>query len=457
MQPIPAHTFDELRQQFPEFIYHGFQVQKGTHSLKVQYDFELPGFCHFRPEMEFPERAFIHTSLLDNTALDNLLFHIGMIELISYWKATCSPIVRIKPYKLDAPQIEWWKHLYYQGLGEFFYVNNIMADPATFMQIESDAATGVTAVSHQVMNDILVPVGGGKDSVVTLELLKKQGFPIRPLIMNPRGATIATAAVAGFELNDCLVINRSIDPQLLRLNQQGFLNGHTPFSALLAFSCILAGALTGSGSIALSNEASADEATIKGTTINHQYSKSFEFEKDFTEYTSKYISKNIRYFSFLRPLHEIQIAKIFSRFPQYFPVFKSCNVGSKTDTWCGSCAKCLFAYIILSPFIAEEKLVAIFGHDLLNNESLLSYFNELCGISENKPFECIGTINEVNQALKMTLAQRTTLPTLLKYYQNHPQYQSLQNTCTPGLSEGTAEQHFLSKEHFQIIKRAIND
>jgi hypothetical protein len=46
-------------------------------------------------------------------------------------------------------------------------------------------------------------------------------------------------------------------------------------------------------------------------------------------------------------------------------------------------------------------MVHIFGEDLLNKPSLQQYFDELTGIAENKPFECVGTVDEVNQALGM--------------------------------------------------------
>ena len=126
--------------------------------------------------------------------------------------------------------------------------------------------------------------------------------------------------------------------------------------------------------------------------------------------------RNYNYFSFLRPLSELQIAMLFSRFTQYHDVFRSCNVGSKQDVWCGHCAKCLFAYIILSPFIAPERLNAIFGKPMLDDETLQHEFLQLVGEAETKPFECVGTVSEVRQALGMALERwyRAERPALLK-------------------------------------------
>ena len=262
-----------------------------------------------------------------------------------------------------------------------------------------------------------MPIGGGKDSVVTLELLRRAGKRIRPLIMNPRGATIECTRVAGFTMDEVLVIRRTIDPKLLELNAQGYLNGHTPFSAMLAFYTMLASYLSGIPNVALSNENSANESTVLGTTVNHQYSKSLEFENDFREYVRVRSAEMsgcagegacvpvFNYFSFLRPLSELQIAMLFSRFTQYHDVFRSCNVGSKQDIWCGHCAKCLFAYIILSPFIEPERLNTIFGKAMLDDLTLEHEFRQLVGMEETKPFECVGTVSEVRQALAMAVSR----------------------------------------------------
>ena len=182
---------------------------------------------------------------------------------------------------------------------------------------------------------------------------------------------------------------------MLLLNQEGFLNGHTPFSALLAFITLLIGVGSGSKYIALSNESSANESTVPGTDINHQYSKSVAFERDFREYVALHLNSEIQYFSFLRPLNEMQIASLFSQCTAYHEVFRSCNAGSKTDSWCGKCPKCLFTWIILSPFLTRERLTEIFGKDLMRDPELKPIFEELNGTSAVKPFECVGTVEEV--------------------------------------------------------------
>ena len=209
-----------------------------------------------------------------------------------------------------------------------------------------------------------------------------------------------------------------------------------------------------SNHIALSNESSANETTVENSNVNHQYSKSFEFEKDFREYTEKYISGSFNYFSFLRPLSEIQIGKIFSRFTKYHLAFRSCNVGSKNDTWCGKCPKCLFAFIILSPYIERNKMIEIFGSDLLNDEDLLFYFEQLIGIEKVKPFECIGTVSEVNIAVNLIIKKigENELPYLLKYYKSANLYEKYSNLDFKTEINNIENNHFLTDEFIKLIK-----
>ncbi len=230
------------------------------------------------------------------------------------------------------------------------------------------------------------------------------------------------AEIAGFSIEEIIEVKRNIDKNVLDLNAKGFLNGHTPFSAMVAFLTYLIAFLTGKKYVALSNEDSANESNVDGEKINHQYSKSLEFENDFRWYAENYLKAGVEYFSMLRPISELQIAMLFSKLEAYHPIFNSCNVGSKKEPWkwCCNCPKCLFVYTILSPFLYKEKLVKIFGEDLFEKEELLQTFIELCGYGETKPFECVGTYEEIKYAITETMKKIPgKLPVLLEYYNNN--------------------------------------
>lgn len=413
-------TFDELRAQHPVFTYEGYDYSLEGEGLRIQFHYRIGDAIRFDPTMLLSAGRNARYPA-DLKTLEGIIFHIGMIELISYWKCTCSPVIRILPHRLNADQQEWWRKLFWLGLGEFRYTNNLHTTPTDFFDFEfAEEATEIPSSAYPHVepdNRVIVPIGGGKDSVVTLEELRT-GREVVPFIINPRGATIECARVAGFPDNkDMLILQREIDPRLIQLNKEGYLNGHTPFSAMLAFYTTLLSAVTGIRDVALSNESSANEPTIPGTQINHQYSKSLEFELDFRDYVDHFMNGCNHYYSHLRKLTELQIAERFAQHPQYFPVFKSCNVGSKEDKWCCHCPKCLFAYVILSPFIDDSTMVRIFGEDLLDNAELAPTLDELDGMSKTKPFECVGTIREVNEAMRRLCNTRPE-KALVKHYIN---------------------------------------
>ena len=452
------HKYNKFRKQFKRFTYESFDFKRSFECLEVSYNFNLDNKYFFRPTITIPIREFMLSENLNEIKLRNILFHIGMIELISYWKAACPKEIVVKPYSLNEEQKEWWKRLYYNGLGEFFYLNSIQANLEDFVKIISESKDELSKISINTTDSALIPIGGGKDSTVTLELLKEYDKNNLLLILNPRKACTDTALIAGYDNSRILIINRRLDPVLLKMNDEGFLNGHTPFSALLAFVSLLAAAISGRKHIALSNESSANESTVEGSSVNHQYSKSFEFEKDFREYYLKYITEDINYFSLLRPINELQIVKLFVKNKKYFPVFKSCNAGSKTDIWCGNCPKCLFVSIILSPFIDDKTLFKIFGTNILDKQNLHYQFEQLIGLTETKPFECVGTIDEVNASLCETIKRRSgKLPYLLEYYKTTPNYLKYKNENISTLLNAYNDKHFLTKKFEDILKNNIND
>lgn len=439
------YKFDAFRKEFSTFTFEKQLVKVENGSLFLAFDFHLDERYFFRPTLEIPARAFFDWNSLSTESLEALAFQIGMTELVSYWKIACPKRVVVKPFTLTERQKDFWKKLYYNGLGEFLYLNGISVTEVDLMQIESLGEKPFAKVSNSLEEKTLVPIGGGKDSVVTLECLRKE-MPVIPLIVNPRGATLNCVKTAGYDENGYIVINRTLDPTMLKLNAEGYLNGHTPFSALLAFISVLAAFGSRSKYIALSNESSANESTVPGTNINHQYSKSIEFERDFRNYVAENLNGEVQYFSFLRPLNELQIARIFSQCEAYHFVFRSCNVGSKTDSWCGHCPKCLFTWIILSPFLSREKLTAIFGKDLMSDMSLRPIFEELNGTAAVKPFECVGTVEEVRACISTLKDKEGTL------FEKAPQGETTIKTILHRFNK----EHFLPIQFEQILKSSLD-
>ncbi len=412
------HTFDELRSEYPEFLYTGYETSYTDAGLEVIYRYEIPGLSDFHTRWVFPATRKEYTPVLKA-----LVFSLGMAEAISYYKITCPRNVKVLCGSLDGEQISWWEKLFYKGLGEFQYVNGIDVPQEELLKISwinegsagkipedvgenapEDVEGGVsyggsvhTLHDPESYDGILVPIGGGKDSVVSLELLK--GRKIYTYSVNQSETIRNVIACCDHAAGD-LAAKRILDKRIIEFNEQGYLNGHIPFSSVVAFSCVITAYLNGIRHIALSNESSANESTVRDSFVNHQYSKTFEFEKDFDGYIKNLTDSDIHYFSLLRPYTELKIASMFAKSRGYHKAFRSCNRGSKQGIWCCNCPKCLFVYIILSPFLTEEELIDIFGEKLLDKDSLDTEFKELTGISENKPFECVGMRSEVCASIR---------------------------------------------------------
>ena len=396
--------YNDLRKQYKNFYYHSYEIEEDDTKIKITYHFEIEGLSIFEPTFTLPKASNCR-SVSNLKVFKEAAFSLGLVELISYWKIACPPQTHIECGYLDETQIIWWKKLYFNGLGEFFYINHIDTDMDSFMSIDTSGKkiTGDEDKSNYHGN--LIPVGGGKDSFVSLSILENMKEENHAFVINKVMSAIHSANAAGYTNERLINPTRTLDSRMLELNKQGFLNGHTPFSAMAAFASVITAITYEKKYICLSNEASANESTIEGSKVNHQYSKTFEFEEDFKFYMDTYISKEIHYFSLLRPLSELQITCIFSSLKDYHSVFRSCNVGQKEEKWCGKCAKCLFVAIMLSAFINDEEIQAIFGRDILNDQEMYSLFEQLTGISVNKPFECVGTREEVNIAVNMCISR----------------------------------------------------
>ena len=438
--------FEKLRKKHPVMHYENCQVSFSGSLVRVDFQFSIDGLAPFHPflEFRFPESISGGDLLRKKDELEELAYRIGLVELISYWKSACPPRIHLSGRKIDAREITWWKKLYLGGLGEFIYVNRILADPETFLSMEGDPEgrpvepfltvpfsggekkTG-SGPGDLTMEDlpldptgpVLIPVGGGKDSAVTMQLLQGTRKTFY-LAVNPIPSSERLLGHFDPEGGSTVRVKRVLDAKLLELNREGYLNGHTPFSAMIAFVSLFVAHAMDLPFIALSNESSANEINtiFHGHRINHQYSKTLEFENDFRSYVRERIGSPVEYFSFLRPWHEYRIAKEFAKYEGLHSLFNSCNRGGREGIWCGKCSKCLFTAIILLPFLSRERIAGIFGRDLFTDPELIPVFEELIGFDEkHKPLECVGTYEEVRFSLcRGVEKEEGNLPVLLQKY-----------------------------------------
>jgi hypothetical protein len=265
--------------------------------------------------------------------------------------------------------------------------------------------------SSRVACDLLLPeralvaMGGGKDSLVGLDLMRRAGIEVMPVCIGASSLIGDTVAAAGLPL---LRISRRLAPELTVMNAAGAWNGHVPVTAINSAVLVCAAILYGFHYVVFANERSADEATLitdNGVAVNHQYSKSTAFEQAFGEVVHTCVSPNIDYFSILRPFSELEIVRRFCELTSFHAVYSSCNRnfhlhGSAIDgRWCGNCPKCRFAALSLAVFLAPEQVLNIQGTDLLNDPAQAEGFRAICGLGRDKPFECVGEAGESRAAL----------------------------------------------------------
>jgi hypothetical protein len=268
-------------------------------------------------------------------------------------------------------------------------------DLAARLHFATDAVEPTAALHVELPRRTCVPVGGGKDSIVTVECLKQAGEPLVLFSLGNAAPIEATIRQADLPF---IRVTRALDRRLLELNAAGALNGHVPITGILSMIVLACAIICGFDAIAMSNEHSASSPTV--ADVNHQYSKSFEFEQALRQYLENHVVAGITYFSFLRPLTEIAIAKRFARQTTYLPTFLSCNTAfrqapeRRATHWCCDCPKCRFVFLALAPFVEKQRLVATFGRDMLDDLSQIDGFAELCGFQSHKPFECVGEVEE---------------------------------------------------------------
>ncbi|HAI98335.1 TPA: hypothetical protein DCL30_02185 [Candidatus Peribacteria bacterium] len=385
--------------EFQTFNFDSFAFEEQEGRIELRYS--LDNSLLFTETLSLP--LAIEYQRVPFDLLKRALFALHLIGGVSYYKTCCPKSIAVLSGGLTPTQAAFWNTVYSRGLSEFFYVNKI--DPTSLIRFPVSLAPSplVHFDRPKPGGKVLVPIGGGKDSLVTIELLRKAGFDVTLLRMNSHPLIDAMIHATGLP---CITVERKLSPALFDLNAQGALNGHVPITAYLSCLSTVIAILYGFDTIVMSNEASANEGNVKkgSLSVNHQWSKSIEFERIFSAYIADAITEDLQYFSLLRPLSELKIAQIFAQLPQYFPLATSCNTNWKqvpksgSERWCGECAKCAFAFTLLSAFLPKDALMTIFGKNLFEDSSLVILYRQLLGLEGLKPFECVGTPQEVRAA-----------------------------------------------------------
>ena len=402
------------------FVRCGLDAQTGVASLVYAFD-DGPEMTETVAIPGAPfvlERARAH-------AVEQALRLLHLIAGVSYYKAAVPTEIRIDGYGIDADTAALLTLIYENGLGEFAYRNGLnLHGRISFPIAGVGGASAPVAVGGGaeaapakerapalgLRHHALVAIGGGKDSLVSIEALRSAG--VDQTVTWIGNSQLIAACAARTEL-PMLNLGRALAPELFELNRQGAYNGHIPVTVVNSAILVLAALLQGVDQVVFSNERSASYGSIIPGTgeVNHQWSKGWACEQAFGGYVQKHVAADLRYYSLLRPLSELAVARQFAKSDRYDAHFSSCNrnfhiLGERpVNRWCGVCPKCHFVFLALAPFMPKPRLVRIFGRNLLDDPSQAGGFDALLEFQDHKPFECVGEGQE-SRAAMATLASR---------------------------------------------------
>jgi hypothetical protein len=358
------------------------------------FSYSLSDELRFTETVEFPVGP-----QMDHPALDRVLDLLHVAISTSYYKIAAPRKVVLDPVKLADKALPWVTALFREGLGEFAYQNDLP------YVLDLDLVPGAfphPPSTERIGDRPLIPVGGGKDSIVSVEALKDRN-PVL-FAVNPNAIISSVMAVSPLSV---LAAKRRLDPQVRELNATGGLNGHIPVTAINSLIGVATSLMHGLGPLVMSNESSASVPNLNwhGHDINHQWSKGLPAEMLLRDALEAHAGLTDAYFSLLRGMSELHIAREFAKHTAYDDVVTSCNAAFKLSNasarWCGHCPKCRFVFLAMAPFTGKPRLLSIFGADLFEDETQLPGYRELMGLTAHKPFECVGEIEESQVALRL--------------------------------------------------------
>ncbi len=396
------------------FTFDTFEIAQDSQTLHFTYkitlrdgtEHELTEIIKLPVVIEAPRHRLI-TKLLQN-------LHLALG--ISYYKIFLPPQI-IQPYKLDKTAADFWNNVYREGLAEFLYENSLHPESVAEFAVTPDYAEAEEPLPKDTLREeVILAIGGGKDSLVGGEILRDIDIPMVGYTLGTGDHLGQAQSVANAMQTPLLGVERTLDPKIFELNQaEGSLNGHVPISMIFAFVGLLLCVVTGRKYMVVNNEASASipNTTWQGMVINHQWSKSAHFEQLLQNFVHTQLYEDLHYFSVIRPMSSVAVCKATATYPQYLKVFTSCNLVFRIDParrpngrWCGQCAKCVSSFILFLPWLNTAQMHDVFGANFLNDGNKERLFLELCGLEGHKPLDCVGTPEELVLSLNLAAEQK---------------------------------------------------
>lgn len=400
--PAPATTAPFDPEAVRAFRFTGLAVDLAGGTARFSYALDDRAFTETVTFIDLPPLSGPRAA-----AVTRLLELAYLIAGTSYYKAAAPGELRDETGLVAAYGADALRDIYLHGLGEYAYVNRLDLAPRLRFTAAGPPAERAPVTGLDLAHRALVPVGGGKDSAVSIEAARRAGTDPLLFTVGRHRAVDDTVAVAGLPLARVV---RALDPELFALNATGARNGHVPVTAVVMLLGAVCAVAHGCDAVALSNERSASEGNLvwAGREVNHQWSKGLAFERLLQQLLAAHVTPELDVFSLLRPLSELSIAQRFARLTAYHPVVTSCNAafrieeGRRVHRWCGHCPKCHFVFLALAPFLGRAGVVEVFeGLDLYADPAQLDGYLALTGVAGDKPFECVGEVVESRVAVRL--------------------------------------------------------
>lgn len=373
---------------------------------RVELRYALDGAHEFTEtyELPVPEGGIP----LGDARIEALLSLLHWVAGVSYFKTAVPPAVELEGERPGPATAALLEALYSEGLGEFAYRNELAHLPRPRFPRALEAGAPAVEDPAGGLRRVLVPVGGGKDSTVAIEIVRRSGLDLALFSVNTAKPIDATVEAAQLPR---LLVRRRISPHLIELNEAGALNGHVPITAIVSCVALLTAALHGFDAVAFANERSASfgNVTFDGVEVNHQFSKSARVERMLRDAVAE-AAPGLDVFSVLRPASELSIARAFAQLDAYHPAISSCNRNfhiaetQRRTGWCRDCDKCRFVFLVLAPFLSPAAMEGIFGGAMLEDEAQFDGFAQLTATGGLKPWECVGEVEESVAAIRLLAA-----------------------------------------------------
>ncbi len=306
-----------------------------------------------------------------------------------------------------------WQRIFHGVWAQWRYENNqpsYRPDLLTASTADEPKPVDLEAGKIEVLN----LCGGGKDSLVSMKLLERSEVPFASLAYShsvygrhaPQHALIDGLLAHGnpSRSHRMWIFDDFLDAPILELHPQldvrSLVAAETPVSVFATLPLAL---YHGYRYLSVGHERSADRGNLvwdaTGEDVNHQWGKSYEAERLLDDYIRDHLVTGLKYFSLLKPLHDVTIFHLLRHDLDAVPATHSCNV---EKPWCKRCAKCAYVWINYIAYLPVDLVDTVFDQtpllDLPENQLI---FRQMLGLEEHTPFECIGHVEESRLAFAL--------------------------------------------------------